>query len=74
MQELGVRVPIVIRMEGTNVEEGKRLLRESGLNFTTADSMGEAADKVVSLARGKRDVAVLLDRNTAADRPGADRA
>jgi succinyl-CoA synthetase beta subunit len=40
-------------MEGTNVEEGKRLLRESGLNFTTADSMGEAADKVVSLVRGK---------------------
>jgi succinyl-CoA synthetase beta subunit len=53
VQELGVRVPIVIRMEGTNVEEGKRLLRESGLNFTTTDSMGEAADKVVSLARGK---------------------
>jgi succinyl-CoA synthetase beta subunit len=40
-------------MEGTNVEEGKRLLRESGLNFTTADAMGEAADTVVSLARGK---------------------
>jgi succinyl-CoA synthetase beta subunit len=38
-------------MEGTNVEEGKRLLRESDLNFTTADSMGEAADKVVALAR-----------------------
>jgi len=53
VQELGVRVPIVIRMEGTNVEEGKRLLRESGLNFSTSDSMGEAADKVVSLARGK---------------------
>ena len=51
--ELGVRVPIVVRMEGTNVEEGKRMLRESGLNFTTADSMGEAADKVVrALARG----------------------
>ena len=40
----------MIRMEGTNVEEGKRMLRESGLNFTTADSMGEAADKVVALA------------------------
>ncbi|HET9360563.1 MAG TPA: ADP-forming succinate--CoA ligase subunit beta [Vicinamibacterales bacterium] len=50
--ELHVPVPIVIRMEGTNVEEGKRLLRESGLNFTTADSMGEAATKVVGLARG----------------------
>ena len=48
--DLGVRVPIVIRMEGTNVDEGKRLLRESVLNFTTADSMDEAAQKVVQLA------------------------
>jgi succinyl-CoA synthetase beta subunit len=51
VRELGVPVPIVIRMEGTNVEEGKRLLRESGMNFTTADSMGEAATKVVQLAQ-----------------------
>jgi succinyl-CoA synthetase beta subunit len=51
VQELGVRVPIVIRMEGTNVEEGKRMLQESGLNFTTANSMGEAAERVVALAR-----------------------
>jgi len=50
VRELGVPVPIVIRMEGTNVEEGKRLLKESGLNFTTADSMGDAAKQVVSLA------------------------
>src|SRR3954467_3451654 len=49
--ELGVPVPIVIRMEGTNVEEGKRMLKESGLNFATADSMGEAAEQVVALAR-----------------------
>ena len=49
VKELGVPVPIVIRMEGTNVEEGKRLLKQSGLNFTTADSMGEAADEVVAL-------------------------
>jgi succinyl-CoA synthetase beta subunit len=48
--ELGVPVPIVVRMEGTNVEEGKQMLRESGLSFTTADSMGEAAEKVVALA------------------------
>jgi succinyl-CoA synthetase beta subunit len=50
VKELGVPVPIVIRMEGTNVEEGKRLLRESGMNFTTADSMDEAAKRVVQLA------------------------
>jgi succinyl-CoA synthetase beta subunit len=50
VKELGVPVPIVIRMEGTNVDEGKRLLKDSGMNFTTADSMGEAATKVVQLA------------------------
>ena len=48
--DLGVRVPIVIRMEGTNVDEGKRLLKDSRMNFTTADSMDEAATKVVQLA------------------------
>jgi succinyl-CoA synthetase beta subunit len=51
VRDLGVPVPIVIRMEGTNVDEGKRMLKESGLNFTTADSMGDAASKVVSLAK-----------------------
>jgi succinyl-CoA synthetase beta subunit len=51
VKELGVPVPIVIRMKGTNVEEGKKMLAESGLNFATADTMGEAADKVVELAR-----------------------
>jgi len=50
VRELGVPVPIVIRMEGTNVDEGQRLLRESGMNFTTADSMDEAASRVVELA------------------------
>jgi succinyl-CoA synthetase beta subunit len=50
VKELGVPVPIVIRMEGTNVQEGKRLLRESGMNFTTADAMDEAAANVVQLA------------------------
>ena len=50
VKDLGVRVPIVIRMEGTNVEAGKQMLKESGLNFTTADGMGDAAEKVVKLA------------------------
>jgi succinyl-CoA synthetase beta subunit len=52
VRELDVKVPIVIRMEGTNVEEGKRMLAESGLNFTTSDTMGEAAARVVQLAGG----------------------
>jgi succinyl-CoA synthetase beta subunit len=50
VKELDVRLPIVIRMEGTNVETGKRMLRDSGLNFTTADAMDEAAAAVVRLA------------------------
>ena len=53
VKDLGVPVPIVIRMEGTNVDEGKRMLKESGLNFATADSMGEAANTVVALAKAK---------------------
>jgi succinyl-CoA synthetase beta subunit len=51
VKELDVKVPIVVRMEGTNVEEGKRMLKESGLNFTNADGMGDAAERVVELAR-----------------------
>jgi succinyl-CoA synthetase beta subunit len=51
VKELDVKVPIVVRMEGTNVDEGKRMLKESGLNFSNADGMGDAAEKVVALAR-----------------------
>jgi succinyl-CoA synthetase beta subunit len=51
VKDLGVRVPIVIRMEGTNVEQGKQMLRDSALNFTTADTMSEAAERVVALAK-----------------------
>ncbi len=50
VQELAVSVPVVIRMEGTNVEQGKQMLRDSGLDFTTADAMDEAAERVVALA------------------------
>jgi succinyl-CoA synthetase beta subunit len=51
VKSLSVQVPIVIRMEGTNVEQGKAMLAASGLNFTNADSMGEAADKIVALSK-----------------------
>jgi succinyl-CoA synthetase beta subunit len=53
VKDLGVRVPIVIRMEGTNVELGKQMLKDSGLNFATADDMNEAAKKVVAATHGK---------------------
>jgi succinyl-CoA synthetase beta subunit len=53
VKDLKVTVPVVIRMEGTNVELGKKMLKESGLNFTTADAMDEAAATVVKLAAGR---------------------
>jgi len=52
VRQLDVGVPVVIRMEGTNVDEGKQMLRDSGLNFATADTMDDAAKTVVELARG----------------------
>jgi succinyl-CoA synthetase beta subunit len=48
--KLGVKVPVVVRLEGTNVEEGQRVIRESGLGFTVATGMEDAAEKVVALA------------------------
>jgi succinyl-CoA synthetase beta subunit len=47
---LNIQVPVVVRLEGTNVEEGQRVIRESGLNFTVANGMKDAAEKVVKLA------------------------
>jgi len=49
--ELGIKIPVVIRMEGTNVELGQKILTESGFNFTVADGMKDAAEKVVRLAQ-----------------------
>lgn len=48
----GIRVPLIVRMEGTNVDIGKRLLKESGLNIITADTMAEGAMKAVAAAKG----------------------
>ncbi len=50
-KEIGLKVPMVVRLEGTNVEQGKKILEESGLAFYPASSMKEAAEKVVPLAQ-----------------------
>jgi len=50
-RKLMIKVPVVVRLEGTNVEQGQELLRGSGLNFTVASGMRDAAEKVVKLAR-----------------------
>ena len=48
-KELGLDVPLVVRLEGTNVDLGKQILKESGLNITAAESMADGAQKIVSL-------------------------
>jgi succinyl-CoA synthetase beta subunit len=55
IEELGdtVKVPVVVRLEGTNVEEGRRILREADFRFVVAEHMADAATKVVAAARGE---------------------
>ncbi len=50
-QEVGFHVPLVVRLEGTNVEQGRKMLAESGLNIITANGMTDAAKKVVAAAK-----------------------
>ena len=52
VRKLGLTMPVVVRMEGTNVELGRQMLAESGLALTSAEDMGVGATKVVALARG----------------------
>jgi succinyl-CoA synthetase beta subunit len=53
-RELNLKIPVVVRMEGTNVEEGKRIIQESGLGFAVADGMKDGAEKAVRAAGGAR--------------------
>jgi succinyl-CoA synthetase beta subunit len=53
VKEVGLKVPLVVRLEGTNVELGKKILGESGLAVTTANDMADGAKKIVALAGGK---------------------
>lgn len=50
-RQLGLDKPLVVRLEGTNVEQGKKILNESGLNITAADSMADGAQKIVNLVK-----------------------
>ncbi len=53
VKEVGVEVPVVVRLEGTNVDEGKKLLADSGLAITSAENLADAAKKVVAAVKGK---------------------
>ncbi len=52
-RQVGVEVPVVVRLEGTNVERGREILQSSGLRFLVADGMKDAAEKVVAAAAGR---------------------
>ncbi|PZM09575.1 ADP-forming succinate--CoA ligase subunit beta [Rhizobium tubonense] len=52
VKEVGLQVPLVVRLEGTNVELGKKIINESGLNVISADDLDDAAQKIVSAVKG----------------------
>jgi succinyl-CoA synthetase beta subunit len=52
-RQVGLEVPLVVRLEGTNVEKGKKMLAESGLNIVAADGMADAAEKIVKAVANK---------------------
>jgi succinyl-CoA synthetase beta subunit len=53
VREVGLRVPLVVRLEGTNVNEGKDILAKSNLNVTAADDLDDAAQKIVKAVKRK---------------------
>lgn len=54
VKTVGLQVPLVVRLEGTNVEEGKKIIRESGLNVLPADDLDDAAQKIVNAVKGAK--------------------
>ena len=52
VKEVGLKVPLVVRLEGTNVELGKKIINESGLNVISADDLDDAARKIVAAVKG----------------------
>lgn len=57
VRELGLNIPLVVRLEGTNVELGKKMMSESGLSIIPADNLADAAEKVVAAVKQKRNAA-----------------
>jgi succinyl-CoA synthetase beta subunit len=53
VREVGLKVPLVVRLEGTNVDLGKKIVADSGLNVIAADNLSDAAQKIVRAVRGQ---------------------
>ena len=52
VKEVGLKVPLVVRLEGTNVELGKKIINESGLNVIAANDLSDGAEKIVKAVKG----------------------
>jgi succinyl-CoA synthetase beta subunit len=52
VKQVGLKVPLVVRLEGTNVAQGKKIISESGLNVVPADNLDDAAQKIVKAVKG----------------------
>ena len=52
VKEVGLKVPLVVRLEGTNVEAGKKIINDSDLNVIAADDLDDAAQKIVAAVKG----------------------
>jgi hypothetical protein len=64
VKEVGLKVPLVVRLEGTNVELGKKIIAESGLNVIAADDLDDAAQKIVKAVKESPLMSILVDKNT----------
>ena len=66
VKEVGLQVPLVVRLEGTNVEQGKEIITDSGLNVIPADDLDDAAQKIVAAVQGlrSRSCPSSIDKNT----------
>ena len=64
VREVGLHVPLVVRLEGTNVELGKEIIAKSNLNVTSADDLDDAAQKIVKAVKGSCVMPILVDKNT----------
>ena len=72
VEEVGVKVPVVVRLEGNNADLGKKVLSESGLNIIAADSLSEAAQEAVN-GSGRRTMSILINKAYASALPGFHR-
>ena len=64
VKEVGLKVPLVVRLEGTNVELGKKIIDEVGPQRHLADDLDDAAQKIVAAVKGKAVMSILIDKNT----------